>query len=189
MEKKNKVTVKINGQDYPIAGAEPKDYLLKVGSFVDEQMDEVAKHNNKLSTSMIAVLTSINIADQFLKLQAHVDTVKREHTDPLNELEELKDQYTFVARELEEKKEGLQFLQNQVEELISYKERLEAERIDLEEKLISKEEDLSKAETIINDLQNKLFENQIKLVQLRKDLEEYVNTTEVTSKIKSHKHK
>lgn len=175
MERKNKVIVKINGQDYPIIGTEPKDYLLKVGNFVDEQMDLIARHNSKLSISMIAVLTSINIADQLLKLQYQLDGIKKEYTDPLNELKQVKEQYAEVLKELEEKKESVQLLQKQIQELMTYKESIDKENIDLKEKLQNREEDLANAEIIINDLQNKLFENQIKLVQMRKDLEEYVH--------------
>ncbi|SNT23154.1 cell division protein ZapA [Anaerovirgula multivorans] len=177
MERKNKVIIKINGQDYPIIGTEPKDYLLKVGNFVDEQMDLITRHNSKLSISMIAVLTCINVADQLLKLQNQLDTIKKEHTDPLNELEQIKTHYNLVLKELEEKKESLQLLQKQAEELMTYKEKNDRESIELKEKLQNKENDLVNAEAIINDLQNKLFENQIKLVQMRKDLEEYVTNT------------
>lgn len=177
MERKNKVIIKINGQDYPIIGTEPKEYLLKVGNFVDEQMDLITRHNSKLSISMIAVLTCINVADQLLKLQNQLDTIKKEHTDPLDELEQIKTHYNLVLKELEEKKESFQLLQKQAEELITYKEKIDRENIELREKLQNKENDLVNAEAIINDLQNKLFENQIKLVQMRKDLEEYVTNT------------
>lgn len=179
MENKNKVIVKINGQDYPIMGSESKEYLLRVGNFVDEKMELIAKNNSRLSTSMIAVLTSVNIADQFLKLQNHLDTVQKEHIDPINKLEEFKGNYDMLVKELEEKKEGLQFFQKQAEELMAYKEKAEIENTELKEKLQTTEEDLANAENIINDLQNKLFENQIKLVQLRKDLEEHLNNQKI----------
>lgn len=182
MERKNKVIVKINGQDYPIIGAEPKDYLLKVGSFVDDKMDLIAKHNNKLSTSMIAVLTSINIADQLLKLQNQMEGIKKEYVNPKKELEEIKTHYNLVLKELKEKKESLQVLQRQTEELVANKEEIERENAKIKKELEEKENNLINAETIINDLQNKLFENQIKLVQMRKDLEEYVKDTNATNR-------
>jgi len=175
MENKNKVIVKINGQDYPIMGSESKEHLLRVGNFVDEKMELVSKNNSRLSTSMIAVLTCVNIADQFLKLQNHLDTVQREHVDPINKLEEFKEDYDVLLNELEEKREGLQFFQKQAEELMAYKEKAELENAELKEQLKIKEKDLANAENIINDLQNKFFENQIKLVELRKNLEEDAN--------------
>lgn len=178
---KNKVIVKINGQDYPIIGAESKEYLLKVGNFVDEKMQLVAKNNTRLSTSMIAVLTCVNIADQFLKLQSYVETIEKEHVDPLNELEEIKKDYDTLLKELEEKSESLYFFQNQAEELLVYKEKMEKENEELKKKLDESLSDLDNAENIINDLQNKLFQNQIKLVQARKDLKEYIEN-QVTNK-------
>ncbi|AKL94511.1 putative cell division protein ZapA [Clostridium aceticum] len=175
METKNKVTVKINGQDYPIIGIESKEYLLKIGNFVDEQMDLVAKNNSKLSISMIAVLTCINIADQFFKLQKQLDAVTREQVDPLNKLEDVQERYNVLLKELEEKKEEFQLLQKQVEELVLSKENIEEENTQLKEKLQNRDEDLVNAENIINDLQNKLFENRIALVQVQKQLEEHNN--------------
>ncbi|AOY76390.1 cell division protein ZapA [Clostridium formicaceticum] len=179
METKNKVIVRINGQDYPIIGIESKEYLLKIGNYVDEQMDAVAKNNSKLSISMIAVLTCINIADQFFKLQKQLETVTKEQVDPLNKLENIREQYNIVLKELEEKRESLQLLQKQVEELMTYKQEVQEENIQLKEKLQSKDQDLINAENIINDLQNKLFENRIALVQLEKQLEEQQNDKEI----------
>lgn len=178
MERKNKVIVKINGQDYPIVGAEPKDYLLRVGNYVDEQMARVTKNNNRLSISMIAVLTSINIADQFLKLQSQMDNIKRDHIDPLKELEQMKVHYESVVKELATKKENASSSKKQIEQLIAQKEEMKDENTKLKKSLQNKEKNLADAEAIINDLQNKLFENQIKLVQMRKDLDEYIENSD-----------
>ncbi len=180
MKEKNRVIVKINGQDYPIVGAEPKEYLLRVGSFVDEQMERITKHNSKLSISMIAVLTCINIADQLLKLQDKMISIKKQHIDPLKELEEIKTQHELALQKLEDKTEGFKLLQNQLEDLIDGKRKTDKENARLKTELRNKEKDIINAEEIINDLQNKLFENQIKLVQMRKDLDKYVKATEDT---------
>ena len=45
MKQKNRVVVKINGQEYPIVGTEPKEYLLKVSSFVDDKMGTITESN------------------------------------------------------------------------------------------------------------------------------------------------
>ena len=154
MNQKNKVLVKINGQEYPIVGAEPKEYLLKVGSFVDDNMESVAKANNRLSTSMIAVLTCINISDQYLKLKSALEEMKKELMKPQEKINEL-EVYIESMQEIElsqEDDEQVHLLRNQLKD---------------------KENDLEKAQTLINDLQNKLFDNQIKLVQAIKELEDY----------------
>jgi len=178
MEKKNKVQVKINGQEYPIVGVESKDYLLKVGTFVDETMEFIAKSNKHLSTAMIAVLASINIADQFLKMTGEFEQLKKEQGFPKEEVENLKKNYSNIENELEDKNESCILLQRQVEDLLLYKEKTEFENEDLREVLASKEQELSKADEIINELRNKLLDNQMKLVEAQNKLEDLINRNE-----------
>ncbi|KAB3535419.1 cell division protein ZapA [Alkaliphilus pronyensis] len=174
MEVKNKVLIKINGQEYPIVGAEPKEYLLKVGSFVDDRMEEIAGTNKRLSTSMIAVLTSINIADQYLKQKDELEHLQQQYTVPLNKLEKMKTELEAAEKRLKETEYHNQQQQQQLLVLKEYKEKKEKETALLRDTLKEKEKDLQKAEEIINDLQNKLFENQLKLVEARKQLDAYV---------------
>lgn len=61
----NKVTVKIANHEYTIVGEEKREYLLQLAAHVDEQIEATAKANPKLSQVMTAVLTSINIADEY----------------------------------------------------------------------------------------------------------------------------
>ncbi len=173
MSQKNKVLVKINGQEYPIVGAEPKEYLLKVGSFVDDNMEAVAKANKKLSTSMIAVLTCINITDQFLKMKNNFEELQKEIQLPQVEIDELEKYIATLHDQLKEKDEAYFNLEKKIEEIELQQQ--EDERIKaLNDQLLEKEDDLQKAQILINDLQNKLFDNQIKLVQATKELEEYM---------------
>lgn len=172
MGQKNRVLVKINGNEYPIVGAEPKEYLLKVGSFVDDHMEVIAKANKKLSTSMVAVLTCINISDQYLKTKQELEELKRKLEQPNEEINELQRYIETIHDKLKEKEETILSLEKKVEELEGYKQ--EDEQINmLRNQLLEKEDDLDKAQTLINDLQNKLFDYQIKLVQTTKELEEY----------------
>jgi len=173
MGQKNKVLVKINGQEYPIVGAEAKEYLLKVGSFVDDNMEAVAKANKKLSTSMVAVLTCINITDQFLKMKNNFEELKKEMQLPQVEIDELEKYIETLHGQLKEKDEAYLNLEKKIEEIELQQQ--EDERIKtLNDQLLEKEDDLQKAQILINDLQNKLFDNQIKLVQATKELEEYM---------------
>ena len=105
MGQKNKVIVKIHGQEYSVVGAEPKEYLLKVSSFVDDKMETIAKANTKLSTSMIAVLTCINIADQYLKVKDHLEEIEKEIQQPRQEISELEKHIETLHNELNNKDE------------------------------------------------------------------------------------
>lgn len=178
MNQKNKVLVKINGQEYPIVGAEPKEYLLKVGSFVDDKMEAIAKGNKRLSTSMIAVLTCINITDQYLKLKNAFDDVQKELVEPQHEINELEKYVDSLHSQLKEKDDAYINLQKEIKQ--TEVENMDNEHVKaLQVQLMDKDKDLEKAQMLVNDLQNKLFDNQIKLVQATKDLEKYLESTDL----------
>ncbi len=171
MGQKNKVIVKIHGQEYSVVGAEPKEYLLKVSSFVDDEMETIAKANTKLSTSMIAVLTCINIADQYLKMKDHLDEIEKGVQQPRQEISELEERIETLHNELNNKDEICADLEKKIEEIKTGQQ--EDEQISLLKKELSdKENDLEKTQIFINDLQNKLFANQIKLVEITNELDE-----------------
>jgi cell division protein ZapA len=64
---RTKTTVRINGHDYVLAGDEPEEYMHEVAIYVDKKMSEIHRTYDKLSTSMVAVLAAVNIADELLK--------------------------------------------------------------------------------------------------------------------------
>ena len=67
MSRKNRVVVRILGQDYPLMSEDSRDYMQKVAYVVDDRMREILNSNKKLSNSMVAVLTALNLADDYLK--------------------------------------------------------------------------------------------------------------------------
>jgi cell division protein ZapA len=75
---RNKVEVRILGKDYTLVGVESDEYIQKVGLYIDKKMNEVMRANNKLSTSMAAVLTAINVADDLFKVQENEQNQKKE---------------------------------------------------------------------------------------------------------------
>jgi cell division protein ZapA len=98
---KNKVAVKISGKEYTLVGIESDDYMLKVASYIDKKFSEFHKKNPNLNSSMVAVLTSVNIADELFKA---VDSEARaiEKIDKYsNEMDRLKLQLSQMTKEIE----------------------------------------------------------------------------------------
>lgn len=91
---KNRVYVRIGGIEYALVGAEPDEYIQKVALYVDKKMNEITKKNSKLSTSMVAVLTSLNIADDFFKALQEQNLKKEE-------LEIVSSEYKVIKEEKE----------------------------------------------------------------------------------------
>ena len=68
-ENDNRVTVKINDQEYTISGDKPRDYIMKVADHVDAIMKEIAEVTGGGTNSSMAILAAINIADEYFTLQ------------------------------------------------------------------------------------------------------------------------
>lgn len=64
---KTRTTVNIGGQEYALAGFESEEYIHRVAIQVDRKMNELQKQYPGLSTNLLAVLTSINLADECIK--------------------------------------------------------------------------------------------------------------------------
>lgn len=67
MESKNVVQVQIFGHSYTIRGDANQDYILEVAAFVDRKMREVTEKLPVASLSKVAILASLNIADELFK--------------------------------------------------------------------------------------------------------------------------
>lgn len=70
---KTRTVVRIAGQEYTLMADLPEDYIHKVAIYVDKKMSEVARRRSDLSTSMIAVMAAVNIADEVLELRGEKD--------------------------------------------------------------------------------------------------------------------
>lgn len=67
---KNKVSVVIYGETYPLKGDADPGKIEQVAAFVDERMQETAQGNFRLPPEKVAILAALNIADELLRLQA-----------------------------------------------------------------------------------------------------------------------
>lgn len=68
-DKKCKVTVEIFGENYALKGDAKEARIIQVAQFLDKRMKQTARGNQRLSTSKIAVLTALNIAEEYLRLE------------------------------------------------------------------------------------------------------------------------
>ncbi|NTV88776.1 MAG: cell division protein ZapA [Clostridiales bacterium] len=111
MSLKNKVEVKIAGKDYTIVGTESEEYIQRVGLYVDRKMIEIMRGNNKLSTSMAAVLTAMNVADDFFKAHESEVLLKRELKKLHEDFEQLREEKARLTEENSHLKAGSSSLQ------------------------------------------------------------------------------
>lgn len=181
MMNKNRVIVKIFGQEYTIVGDEPREFMQRVSNYVDDKMNEIADKNKKFSTAMIAVLTAINIGDEYFKLVDDYQKLKMEHGRPFEELERTKELLATSAVAMDKREKDYQSLLEEYEEIKESLRNIEANHIELREEVNRlsyevniKDSKLKKAEKINEDLKNKLVQSEVKLVQTKKELQEFI---------------
>src|SRR3989442_12376698 len=70
MDARNVVQVQICGHTYTIRGEADQEYILRVASYVDRKMREITEKLPVASLSKVAILASLNIADELFKERA-----------------------------------------------------------------------------------------------------------------------
>ncbi len=68
-DRKNRVNVRIYGEEYTMKGSASPEYMKRLAQYVDEKMGQVSKANSRLGVNKIAVLTAINMADELFRVR------------------------------------------------------------------------------------------------------------------------
>ncbi|MGB3367934.1 MAG: cell division protein ZapA [Acidaminobacteraceae bacterium] len=105
MTLKNKVIVRIYGQEHTLRSDDTREYMQRVANLVDDKMKEIGSINKKLSTSQLAVLTALNLTDEYLKVLDMFEDLKSKLDNPDFEVKRLQDNLNISQGKLAEKTE------------------------------------------------------------------------------------
>jgi len=72
---KRALDVEILGQKITISSDAEEGYMLKVAGYVDEKMQELMSSSKPIAKSNIAMLTALNIADEYHRLKDAHETI------------------------------------------------------------------------------------------------------------------
>jgi cell division protein ZapA len=72
---RNRLTVEIYGQHYRLVGKDSDQHIKKVARYVDDTMKEFSQGNPRLDTTKLAVLSAVNIADEYFKLKEEYESI------------------------------------------------------------------------------------------------------------------
>ncbi|MDX6152043.1 cell division protein ZapA [Marinococcus sp. PL1-022] len=72
-QSKKRTTVTIYGQQYTIVGDEQPSHINQVANYLDKRMKEYKAYNPYLDTTRLAVLTALNVVDDYIKLKEEVN--------------------------------------------------------------------------------------------------------------------
>lgn len=104
MGKKNKIEVIIGGGLYVIQGDESQEHMQRVASYIDKVISDVKKLDlsNRMSTAQMAMLTSINVADDLLKAQKKLEDQDLENNDFYKEFTKLEKENEALKNKISE---------------------------------------------------------------------------------------
>lgn len=124
MSDKNNTKVLINGQVYTLSGQESEEYIQKVALYINNKLDELKKSDNGqlMSTRLLNVLLSLNIADELFKERDSVQNLQGFIDEKDHKIKELQ-------QHIEENEEAKVSLTDRITELekdiSSYKKELD----------------------------------------------------------------
>ncbi|ANW99861.1 cell division protein ZapA [Thermoclostridium stercorarium subsp. thermolacticum DSM 2910] len=105
MAGKNKVNVRIAGNEYTVCGYESPEYMQRVALYVDQKVTEIMKANQALSTSMASILSAINVVDDMFKLAEAKDALEKELESVKRELQQVKQERDMLSQQLQKANE------------------------------------------------------------------------------------
>ncbi|MCA0171641.1 MULTISPECIES: cell division protein ZapA [Bacillaceae] len=74
---KVRTTVEIYGEKYTIVGDKSHQHILEVSKLVDEKMNEIKGMNTYLDTKRLAVLTAVNIVNDYVMIKKELEDLKK----------------------------------------------------------------------------------------------------------------
>lgn len=153
----NKVKVRIYGQEYTIAGEKDEESIRMIASHVNEKMRELGRSFSNNGQGTLAVLTAINLADEYFDMKAKAD-------DLAGENEKLKEETENYLKLWEEAKKNF----------VQYKE---AAAKAVEEKK-AEEDKYKELQARCSEFESSFFDLQMENLQLKRELEEYRKNNE-----------
>lgn len=191
----NKVMVKINGSEYPMVGNKSEQHMRSVANYVDKEMSKVKENNPRLSLSVAAIVTSLNITDILFECSESNDEMYKENEELKKkigtpneemklEIEKLSSQIDSKCKEADKEKAKSIELSKLVEEqnikLVELNSSLEKSKNeadeyklqieDLKEQIREANERARIAESLSSEFQNKAYSLQLKFTDLENEI-------------------
>ncbi len=95
---KNRVTVTIAGREYTMVAAEDEAYVRRCAAHVDARLRETA--GGRLSQADAAILTAMNIADEYFRSLEEAEGLRTKYKESLEEASRLKLELSEKNREI-----------------------------------------------------------------------------------------
>lgn len=172
MTEKNKVNVFIGGRNFTVVGNETEEYVKSIAAYVNEKISKAQRKNNRLNDSMAQILVAFNIADEYHKVCSELNQLKSETKEPIEKYEEMLEMLDNANKRIEDLEKQCSLYKDELLETKIDSENTNRVLKRYKQSTVLKEEELRENQRTIKNLQDKLFDSQIELVDTKKELEE-----------------
>jgi cell division protein ZapA len=174
MSTKNKIAVKILGQDHYLISTDEPDYVHKVAKLVDDRMQTILRANSSLSHTKIAILTALNLADDLSKSRKKIEELKLIAKPQKVELKETKNQIVSLSDQLAQTESLYENLLNELDMMRSARENQETQLRDLMTQLKGMFGDLEAGDEALHRATNRIAELEEQLLMRENEIAEYI---------------
>lgn len=174
MTEKRKINVQIDGRNFTIVGVGSEEHIHRIASYVDKIIKEVSSKNDKLSQTMTATLAALHISDELSKKEKELHELEFKAKDPLDKYDDVCEELKIAKEEIATLNNMAEQYQRQITEYDKKRENTDLELLALKRTIQANREELSEKDKIIENLKDKNFKNQLEIVDLKKELAEYL---------------
>ena len=181
MKEMNKVIVKINGSEYPMVGEKSEQHMLNVARYVDEEIKRISEANPKLSTSVLAILSAVNIANELFECGEENEKLEMKKLQlslqgKAKEEEDLKTKIDELNKLIEEQKSKIFKLESDIQSKDKQIEEYKVEVNELKDLTKIAEEKARVAEQMSSKFQNDAYRVQLEKIEIENELKFYKAT-------------
>lgn len=179
MTEKRKIDVYIDGRNLTVVGSDNEDYIRGLARYVDAKIKDLSSKNDRLCQTMSAILAALNIADELHQSNEKLAELENESKEPIEKYDDITSELGVARKKIHELEiECLQYKDNLL------KTKLDSEDINkgikkYEQALDLKEKELVDSQKMIKSLQDKVFDNQIELIETKKELAEAIKVLNI----------
>lgn len=113
----SKVKVRIYGQEYTVSGERDEETIIEIADYVDSKMREISRFFSSNIPGSLAVLASINIADELFEAREETKRVKAEKVQLEKDAENYLKMWDEAKKSFVQYKEGANKANEDMKEL------------------------------------------------------------------------
>ncbi|MCI9475155.1 cell division protein ZapA [Anaerovoracaceae bacterium 41-7] len=150
----SKVTVKIYGQEYTIAGDKSEEEITRIAEYVDNKMRLISRACGDAMQGNISILSAINIAEEYFEALREVELLRTAKQQMENDSKYYLKMWEDAKKNFAQYKDNMAEMKNQKQE---------------------SDERFKELQSKCTEFENSFFDLQMENIQLKSELEKLKN--------------